>query len=124
MKIRKRVQSWLDAWQGNDPEAVAALYATDGRHESARIAIALPELGRTHLVGPDELRQYAARVFARLSWRRFEVTSLTEQDGCSVLEYLRHTPAAGPGIDAVPVPVCEVLQWQGDKLIRSCAYHF
>jgi len=117
--ISPRVQSWLDAWQGDDPAKVAALYAATGRHDSARIAAAMPELGLTHLIGPEELRQYAARAFARLPWRRFEPTSLTEQDGYSVLEYLRHSP-----LDVVPARVCEVLQWQGTQLVRSCAYHF
>ena len=119
MNISPRVQRWLDAWQGNDPEAVAALYAAGGRHESHRIAAAMPELGRDYLVGPDELRSYAARAFKRLVWRRFELTSLTEQDGFSVLEYLRHTP-----LDSTPARVCEVLQWEDQQLIASRAYHF
>ncbi|MEO8557748.1 MAG: nuclear transport factor 2 family protein [Rhodospirillales bacterium] len=117
--ISPRVQSWLDAWQGSDADAVAALYVVTGRHESARIATAMPELGRSHLIGPDELRAYASRAFARLSWRRFEITSLTEQERFSVLEYLRHSP-----LDATPARVCEVLQWQGAQLIASRAYHF
>lgn len=117
--ISSRVQRWLDAWQGDEPAAVAALYAPDGKHESARIAAAMPELGRTYLIGPDELREYARRAFQRLAWRRFELTALVERDGFSVLEYLRHTP-----LDAVPTRVCEVLQWRGDHLVASRAYHF
>jgi hypothetical protein len=119
VRVSPRVQRWLVAWQGDDPDAVAALYAAIGRHDSARIAVAMPDLGRTYLVGPEELRQYAALAFARLSWRRFELTSLTEQGGVSVLEYLRHTP-----FDPTSARVCEVLRWQGEELIGSCAYHF
>jgi hypothetical protein len=117
--ISPRVQRWLKAWQGDDPDAVAQLYAAAGRHESHRIPAAMPELGRDYLIGPDELRDYAARAFKRLRWRRFELTNLIEQDGFSVLEYLRHTP-----LEAAPTRVCEVLQWRDETLIASRAYHF
>ena len=114
-----RVARWLAAWQGDDPQAVAALYASDCRHESARIAAAMPELGRSYLIGPGELREYAARAFERLAWRRFELAVLIETGEFSVLEYWRHTP-----LEPAPSRVCEVLQWRDGRLIRSCAYHF
>ena len=112
------VEAWRAAWQGGDARAVAALYASDGRHESAKVAAAMPELGRAWLTGPAEIEAYAARAFVRVHPLRFDIEDVSESADAATVEYVRHAP----GVE--PVRVCEVMRWRGGLLVSVRVYHF
>lgn len=117
--ISARVARWREAWHSGDAAHVAALYAADGRHDSARVAVAMPELGgRTSLEGRDEVLAYARRAFARAGWLRFEFLNVVECESLSALEYLRRS-----GIDATAHRVAEILEWDGELLRAVRVYH-
>lgn len=117
--ISARVLRWREAWHSGDAERVAALYAADGTHDSAKVAAAMPELGgRTALRGRDEIRSYAAQAFKRVGWLRFEFLNVVESDTLSAMEYLRTS-----GIDATAHRVVEILEWDGDLLKAVRVYH-
>lgn len=114
-----RVLAWRLAWHSGDAERVAALYAIDGTHDSAKVAAAMPELGgRTALRGRDEIRTYATKAFARVGWLRFEFVNLVESETLSAMEYWRTA-----GNDPTPHRVVEILEWNGDLLKAVRVYH-
>ncbi|MBV9832842.1 MAG: nuclear transport factor 2 family protein [Alphaproteobacteria bacterium] len=85
-----RVLRWREAWHSGDAQRVAALYAPDATHDSAKVAAAMPSLGgRTVLASRDEILTYAQRAFARVGWLRFEFLNVVESENLSVMEYAR-----------------------------------
>ena len=76
--ISPRVEAWLQAWQSGDASRVAALYAPDATHDSAKVALAMPGLGRSFLRGRAEIEAYALRAFGRVHPLRFDITRLTK----------------------------------------------
>lgn len=117
--IAARILAWREAWHSGDAERVAALYAVDGTHDSAKVAAAMPELGgRTALRGREEIRAYADKAFQRVGWLRFEFLNVVESETLSAMEYLRTS-----GTDATPHRVVEILEWDGDRLKAVRVYH-
>jgi hypothetical protein len=117
--ISARVRGWRETWHSGDAERVAALYAANGTHDSAKVAAAMPELdGRTALRGRDEIRAYASQAFERVRWVRFEFLAVVESESLSAMEYLRTS-----GVDATPRRVVEILEWDGDRLKAVRVYH-
>jgi uncharacterized protein (TIGR02246 family) len=115
--ISPRVEAWLQAWQSGDASRVAALYAPDATHDSAKVALAMPGLGRSFLRGRAEIEAYALRAFARVHPLRFVIQSVAETETVSVVEYIRHAR------EAEPMRVCEVLHWRGKLLSAVRVYH-
>lgn len=118
LPIPPRVETWRAAWQSGDAARVAALYTDTARHESAKVAAAMPALGRSFLKGKTEIEAYALRAFARVHPLRFDITGVVETDSTSIVEYIRHAP------NAEPMRVCEVLGWRGKLLAVVRVYHF
>ena len=116
--IPARVEAWRSAWQSGDASRVAALYGANAAHESAKVAIAMPALGRTFLKGKAEIEAYALRAFARVHPLRFDIDAVSETENLSVVEYTRHAPNSEPG------RVCEILRWRGKLLSAVRVYHF
>jgi ketosteroid isomerase-like protein len=117
--ISARVLAWREAWHSGDAARVAALYAADGTHDSAKVAAAMPALGGgTALSGRDEIRGYAQKAFARVGWLRFEFLNVVESGSLSAMEYLRTA-----GNDATPHRVVEILEWDGELLKAVRVYH-
>lgn len=115
------VIEWKTAWESRDAERVAAMYSPAGRHSSSMIASLWPELGRTVLIGRDEIRAYAVRGLERFTDLRFELLTVTEADRRVAVEYRRHS-----NLDpANPRHVLELIEWDTDGLISSCrVFHF
>ncbi|MGE0657852.1 MAG: nuclear transport factor 2 family protein [Reyranellaceae bacterium] len=118
ISVPPRVETWREAWQSGEAARVAALYAADGTHESAKVTTIMPAPGRPHLRGRAEIEAYALRAFARVHPLSFEIERVTETEDVSVVEYLRHAP------DVEPMRVCEVLRWRGRRLASVRVYHF
>lgn len=117
--ISARVLAWRAAWHSGNADRVAALYTDDGTHASGKVAVTMPELGgRTELQGRDEIRAYAAKAFARVTWLRFEFINVVESADRSAMEYWRTS-----GIDPTPHRVVEMLDWDGDLLKAVRVFH-
>jgi len=111
----KRVLDWKAAWESRDPSRVVALYAPDSTHASAKVAQLRPELGRSELHGPAELEEYARVAFARFTWLRFDLLTVTESGDRAAVEYLRHS-----NLDAdQPSHVLELIEWNSAGMISA-----
>lgn len=114
-----RVLAWREAWHSADAGRVAALYAPDGTHDSAKVAAAMPHLGgRTMLRGRDEIHAYATKAFARVGWLRFEFINVVESEGLSAMEYWRTA-----GDVAARHRVVEILEWNDGVLKAVRVFH-
>ena len=78
--IPPRVEAWRSAWQSGDASCVAALYAPDATHDSAKVALAMPGLGRSFLRGRAEIEAYALRAFGRVHPLRFDIIRVSETE--------------------------------------------
>jgi hypothetical protein len=118
--ISNRILAWREAWQSADPVQVAALYAEDGTHESAKVALAYPDLGRTRLLGHEEIAAYAAKAFARSGRLTFSIVDVIEAECGLAVEYLRMSER-----DPIPQRVLERMDWTANDKLTTCrVYHF
>lgn len=118
--MTERVARWQAAWEGRDPNAVAALYVEDATHASGRVAVIWPELGTTVLHGVAQIRDYARRALARFTSLRFEVLTVTEGPIRSAVEYRRHSNLDGDH----PALVLELIEWRGDLIQAVRVFHY
>ncbi|WP_225412819.1 nuclear transport factor 2 family protein [Stigmatella hybrida] len=109
-------REWLRAFNAHDVEALVALYAEDATHTSPKIRVLHPETGGK-LVGKPALAQWWKEANARLPGLRYEETALTADGERVFMEYLRHAPGEAP------MPVAEVLEVRGGKIVASRVYH-
>jgi hypothetical protein len=114
------VARWRDAWQALDPDRVAALYAADGVHESAKVRQVFPDSADCQLVGPDAVRRYAASAARRFSSFEIQPTRVIEDEHAAAVEYVRRVN----GDPASDMRVVEVLEWSGQLLRHVRVYHF
>jgi len=80
----------------------------------------MPEMGRTHLEGPDEMAALKRRALERIGDMYFDVMNTLEDEHASVVEYLAHS-------DRRPDPerVVEWIEWApDDRIATSRVYHF
>ncbi|QSQ18714.1 nuclear transport factor 2 family protein [Pyxidicoccus parkwayensis] len=109
-------KAWLHAFNAHDVDALVALYAEDCRHTSPKIRVLHPETGG-QLIGRPALAKWWREAIARLPGLRYEETALTADGDRVFMEYVRHAPG-----DA-PMPVAEVLEVRGGKIVASRVYH-
>lgn len=116
----KRVLDWKAAWESRDPSKVVALYAPGSTHASAKVAQLRPELGRSELRGLAELEEYARVGFARFTWLRFDLLTVTESGERAAVEYFRHS-----NLDAnKPAHVLELIEWRAEMISAVRVFHF
>jgi hypothetical protein len=99
-----------------DVDALVSLYAPDATHTSPKIRVMHPETGG-HLVGAEALASWWKGALKRLPGLRYEATALTASDERVLLEYVRHAPGE------VPMPVAEVFDVRGGRIVASRVYH-
>ncbi|GEM_PF-776760 len=116
----ERVLAWKAAWESRDPDRVAALYEPDATHASARVATIRPELGRSELRGAAEIAEYARAGFARFTWLRFDLLTVTESGDRAAVEHLRHSNLDSTG----PAHVLELIEWRGGAIVAVRVFHF
>jgi ketosteroid isomerase-like protein len=109
-------RAWLQAFNAHDVEALVALYAEDCTHTSPKIRVLHPETGGK-LVGKQALGQWWKEAIARLPGLRYVETALTANGERVFMEYQRHVP------NEEPMPVAEVLEVKGGKIVASRVYH-
>lgn len=109
-------RAWLKAFNAHDVEALVALYAEDCTHTSPKIRVLHPETGGK-LVGKQALGKWWREAIARLPGLKYEETALTADGERVFMEYVRHAPGEPD------MPVAEVLEVKGGKIVASRVYH-
>jgi ketosteroid isomerase-like protein len=109
-------RAWLDAFNRYDVTDLVALYDEEATHTSPKIRTMHPETGG-RISGRAALKAWWEGAIARLPGLRYESTSLTANEDRVFLEYVRH--ARGE----VPMPVAEVFDVRGGRIVASRVYH-
>src|SRR3954469_24622962 len=109
-------RAWMRAFNAYDVDGLVALYAEDATHTSPKIRALHPETGG-QLVGRAALASWWRAANARLPNLRYEETAITANAACVVVEYLRHAP------NEPVMPVAEVFEIAGGKIVASRVYH-
>ncbi|HEY6463505.1 MAG TPA: nuclear transport factor 2 family protein [Polyangiaceae bacterium] len=109
-------RAWLDAFNAHDVSALVELYDERATHTSPKLRVQHPETGG-RIVGKEAMRAWWEGAIARLPGLRYEPTALTANDDRVLLEYVRHAPG-----DA-PMPVAEVFDVRGGRIVASRVYH-
>jgi limonene-1,2-epoxide hydrolase len=109
-------RAWMRAFNAHDVDALVALYADDATHTSPKIRALHPSTGGK-LVGKAALAAWWREANARLPNLRYEETAITANASRVVVEYLRHAP------DEAVMPVAEVFEIEGGKIVASRVYH-
>ena len=109
-------RAWLDAFNRHDVDALVALYAEDATHTSPKIRALHPDTGGK-LRGRRELAAWWRDSNARLPGLRYELTALTANEDRVFVEYVRHAP------NQAPMPVAEVFDVRGGRIVASRVYH-
>ncbi|GAC1394110.1 MAG: nuclear transport factor 2 family protein [Polyangiales bacterium] len=119
-------RAWMRAFNAHDVDALVALYADGATHTSPKIRALHPDTGGK-LVGKAALGAWWRDANARLPNLRYEESALTADastgagpaagDGRVFVEYVRHAP------NEPPMPVAEVFEVRGGKIVASRVYH-
>ena len=115
-ELRAIAERWLACFERRDLDSLLALYADDATHTSPKIRVRHPETGGV-LRGKAAMRAWWADAFARLPTMRYVPTAITADDRRVYMEYVRH-------VDGEPdLPVAEVLDVSGGKIVASRVFH-
>lgn len=109
-------REWMRAFNAHDVDALVRLYADDATHASPKIRALHPDTGGK-LVGKEALAKWWKDANARLPNLRYEETAITANASRVVVEYVRHAPSEPP------MPVAEVFDVAGGKIVASRVYH-
>jgi ketosteroid isomerase-like protein len=109
-------QAWIDAFNAHDLERLLSLYAEDARHTSPKLRAKHPTMGGA-IQGKPALREWWADAMQRLPNLHYALESVTANDERVFVEYLRQTPGEGD------LPVAEVFDVRGGKIVSSRVYH-
>jgi ketosteroid isomerase-like protein len=114
--LRAIAHRWLDCFAAGDLEGLLALYADDAVHTSPKIRVRHPDTGGV-LRGKAAMRAWWGDAFARLPGLRYQLTALTADGERVFMEYLRVAPGEPD------LPVAEVLDVAGGRIVASRVYH-
>jgi len=109
-------RAWMRAFNAHDVDALVALYADDATHTSPKLRALHPDSGGA-LRGKAALAKWWRDSNARLPNLRYEERALTANDERVFVEYTRHAP------NEPPMPVAEVFDVQGGRIVASRVYH-
>lgn len=109
-------RAWMRAFNSHDVDALVALYADDATHTSPKLRALHPESGGA-LRGKAALSTWWRDSNARLPNLRYEERALTANDERVFVEYTRHAP------NEPAMPVAEVFDVQGGRIVASRVYH-
>ena len=113
------VRDWIDAWNDNDPDAIAALYADNGTYE---------DVPSDQQVRSDEIGGFLADFFAVASDVEIDLANAYGGDEWAVAEYTFTATNQGifPGAPigaSWSVRVATVFELDGDEIRRSSDYY-
>lgn len=116
MSLVEIAKAWLDAFGRGDLDALLSLYAEDAVHTSPKIRAQHPETGGK-LIGKAALRAWWQGAFNTIPGLRYEPTGFTADSERVFMEYVRHADGQAD------LPVAEVLEVMGGKIVASRVYH-
>ncbi len=113
------VRDWIDAWNDNDPDAIAALYANDGIYE---------DVPSGQEARGDDISGFLADFFAVAGDVELELTDAFGDDDWAVAEYAFSATNQGifPGAPvgaSWSVRTVTVFELDGDEIRRSSDYY-
>jgi len=114
--LRAIAERWLDCFARKDLDGLLALYADDAVHSSPKIRALHPDTGGV-LRGKPALRAWWADAYARLPGLRYVASALTAENDRVVMEYTRQLPGDED------MPIAEVLEVEGGRIVRSRVFH-
>jgi len=114
--LRTIATRWLDCFERRDLDGLLALYADDATHTSPKIRVRHPETGGL-LRGKAAMRAWWQDSFDRLPSMKYVPTALTADSRRVFMEYVRKVDG-----DA-DMPVAEVLECEGGKIVASRVFH-
>lgn len=114
--LRSIAEQWLACFERRDLDGLLALYADDATHTSPKIRVRHPETGGL-LHGKPAMRAWWQDSFDRLPSMRYVPTALTADGERVFMEYVRKVDG-----DA-DMPVAEVLEVRGGKIVASRVFH-
>lgn len=114
--LRSIAERWLACFERRDLDGLLALYADDATHTSPKIRVRHPETGGL-LHGKTAMRAWWQDSFDRLPSMRYLPTALTADSERVFMEYVRKVDG-----DA-DMPVAEVLEVRGGKIVASRVFH-
>jgi ketosteroid isomerase-like protein len=115
-RLRGIAERWLLCFEKRELDGLLALYADDATHTSPKIRARHPETGGV-LRGKAAMRAWWQDAFDHLPSMRYEARSITADGRRVFMEYVRT-------VDGEPdLPVAEVLDVAGGKIIASRVFH-
>ena len=109
-------RAWMRAFNAHDVDALVDLYADDATHTSPKLRALHPDAGGA-LRGKEALAAWWRDSNARLPNLRYQERSLTANEERVFVEYIRHAP------NEPPMPVAEVFDILGGRIVASRVYH-
>lgn len=117
------VERWQSSWTSLDPDAITDLYAENGVHMSS-VVIERMGIASGTLKSRAAIRLYVEEAVKRLTSFRAEIITVTatetETGGSVTIEYWR---ILNENMDRKS-RVCEIVDWQDDKITSCRVYHF
>lgn len=107
---------WFDAFNTQDLETLLTLYHADASHFSPKLKVRKPET-KGFVQGKEALREWWRDAFRRLPTLRYRYTTLTANDERVFMEYIRTMDGEEE------MPVAEVLEISGGRIVASRVYH-
>ncbi len=114
--LRSIAEQWLACFDRRDLDGLLALYADDATHTSPKIRVRHPETGGL-LRGKASMRTWWQDSFDRLPSMRYLPTALTADGERVFMEYVRKVDGEAD------MPVAEVLEVRGGKIVASRVFH-
>lgn len=113
-RLRQLAAAWNDAWNGGDPEALAAFFGDAGTYYEPDL-LSGPVAGRTGVV------QSATKTWQQWPGATFEIVSMIVADPHVALEW-RSSAKHRSGVELTLEGV-DILQWEGEKLAAARIYY-
>jgi ketosteroid isomerase-like protein len=107
---------WMECFARADLDGLLALYADDAVHTSPKIRALHPASGGV-IRGKSAMRAWWADAFARLPGLSYALTTITADGERAFVEYVRRAPGEPD------LPVAEVYDVKGGKIVSSRVYH-
>lgn len=107
---------WFDAFNEHDLEKLLSLYHDHAQHYSPKLKVRQPETNGL-ITGKNSLRAWWKDSFDRLPTLKYEVKRLTPFEDRVFMEYIRKVA------NEKDMLVGELLELEGNKIIRSMVFH-
>tara|TARA_R110000824_G_scaffold390760_8_gene587756 strand:- start:11348 stop:11725 length:378 start_codon:yes stop_codon:yes gene_type:complete len=116
-------ERWQSSWTSLDPDAITDLYTDNGIHMS-NVVVERMGIASGTLKSRAAIRLYVEESVKRLKSFRAEIIKVTSAEteigGSATIEYWR---ILNENMERKS-RVCEIIDWEGDKITSCRVYHF